>query len=185
MKLDYFTQKEVKRWGLILLVVINISALFSFAYSRFASQPDELPKNVQITGFQISDFLGDEIGFDPDQMQRYEELKQEFDQDAFEYRVQLHQTQNEMLQALAEEPADSAAIDQLAQQFGQLHGQFKKRTMRHFMNMKQLCKPGQEEKLEMVFKELGGRGPGMGRPGRGPGPHGRGPWWKKNNDQSN
>ena len=171
MRIDYFTRKQLKKWGIILLVIINISALSSFIFSKINFNVDPTPGTSE---FELMNFMKSELNFSDDQLRQYAQLKADFDMEARNLRAEMHSIRNEMLEELASSDPDTAKFDRLAIQFGLLQGELKKQTMLHFNRMKGICRYDQRQKLSNIFMQMQrGRGFGPG-PGRGHGPKGPG-----------
>ena len=173
MKIDYFTKMQLKKWGIIILVIINISALSSFIFSKINFGAEPTPR---VNEFELMGFMKSELNFTDDQLRQYGRLKADFDEEAKNIRREMHQVRNEMLEELASSDPDTAKFERLATEFGLLHGSLKKQTMMHFAHMKGICRPDQRQKLSNIFMRMQrgrGLGPGPGA-GRGQGPR-RGP----------
>jgi len=49
---------------------------------------------------------------------------------------------------------DTLKLYKLADEWGNLHSQLKKQTIRHFLQLKSYCNPAQQEKLSVFFNDI-------------------------------
>lgn len=151
---------KIKSLAAGLLIVVAISGLSSFVVARLVSGQKEPVENPD---WAVESFLMKNVGFDGAQMMEYRELKAEFDRQTFEIRMAMHQAMDALLRETASENADLAAIDSLSNAFGAYQAALKRETMRHMLQIKQLCRPGQRETFNSMLNAIERRGMGRGR----------------------
>jgi hypothetical protein len=163
-----------RNWVVIILVVINISALSTFLIAKFSG---EARASFEDQSIEVEHVLVEQIGFDQDQLAKYVKLKEKFDQDVLDIRTNMHELMDGMLTEVGKKNPDTNSINRYSQQYGRHQAELKARTMEHFIELRQLTRPGQEERFEEFFGQLQhrhrrrlgrGQGHGFGR-GRGMG----------------
>jgi Spy/CpxP family protein refolding chaperone len=162
---------KFSNWFIIIMVVINVSALSSFIIAKFT----EKKPLVDDPYVQVERMLVDQIGFDQEQLSIYNEIKEKYDREVSDIRIKMHEAMDGMLAEVAKRLPDTAAINRHSYHFGNYQAALKTRTMEHFIQLRQLAKPGQEMRFEELFGQLQhrqrrrmGRGQGQGK-GRGMG----------------
>lgn len=160
IKLNY------KKWGLIALIVVNVSALSALAVNRFY-KPSVIS---QVTAeHPMINFLEQELNFTDQQISRFSRIKDKFEQNTIELRRQMIEIKSTMFTELSKSNSNPEKLESLSMQFGQLEGRLKRITMDHFLEMKAICNPDQQKTLIQYFERM------QHRPGMGKGPmHGRG-----------
>ena len=77
-----------------------------------------------------------------------------------------------MLVEMSAVNSDTTRLNALSDSIGQLHSDLKKITYRYYLEIKGICSPDQQRKLEQIFGEMFTNDSQLGSPGSG-GPRGR------------
>ena len=173
-------------WVVILLLVMNISAIFTLMYQKKqeTKADTEYGRNVEtMQPGQSGRFSGrwfrDELNLSRDQMREFSRFNPVFRQKVRGINTELIKKRQQMLIELSNENSDTILLDELSDSIGMLHSELKKATYAYFLEFKKICTPGQQEKLLEIFNSvLAGENPAMGQVRGGRGRLGMG--WRKN-----
>jgi hypothetical protein len=167
--------KRIRNWAIIILLIINISALSSFIIAKISA--DKNTYYYDDPECEVERILAEQIGFDQDQLQEYVQLKSNYDRDVHALRTNMQETMADMLEEVGKKTPDTSIINKQAEVFGRQQAELKARTMQHLINLRQMSRNGQEARFDELFTQLQhrhrrgmgrGMGQGMGR-GRGMG----------------
>jgi len=120
-------------------------------------------RQQEFYGFQS--FVKRRLELDSKQFRKFQTLHKENMDSMKEIARELGRKRDTLMKELTRENPDSAKMDRLAGEIGDLHTQLKKSTINHFTKMKELCRPDQREELNKMIMEMSHHG----RPETGPG----------------
>ena len=161
---------------LILLTVVNIAALATFAYHRFhfkrnfplMGRPDMRPDRHM-------DFIKYELGLNEEQVKEFESRCDRFREETNPIHDSLRAKRKELMDEIAAEEPIVEKIDRLAEEIGTLEITLKKKTTAHLLEGKAILTLEQQKKFFSLLKERGDRmrmkrdrGKGIGREPRHP-----------------
>lgn len=152
-------KKRLIAFGIILLVVINISALATLIYNRwFKAQRLDLAadSSESLTAIQKKMSLSTE------QLERMHELRSSFENEIDGILVQMQEKRKALVAETKKAKPDIALIDQLIDEIGNLQSKVQKRTIRNLLKDKSIMTPAQREKYFSMFEDYVHRR-GMGR----------------------
>jgi len=148
---------------LILLTIVNITALVTFAYHRFQPKPPMHPMNPPE---KPENFIRYELGLNEDQAKQFEthfnKLKTEMDPLLDSLRVK----RSELTEEMAAGVPDADGLDRLAEEIGAMEVRLQKKMITHMLETKAFLNPEQQKKFFSLFKEGQGRVRGPASPGR-------------------
>ena len=151
---------------LVLLFVINITAIATLSYNRwFRSWPDSSKQWDQSEQWQD---LRTHMSLNPQQSQTLQELRFSFEQEVESLRQQMGIKRNALLEEARNTSPDLDRIDTLIEEISALQTEIQKKTIRNLLEDKRLLSPAQQEKYFSLFREHI-RGRGWGRRVRGTG----------------
>lgn len=167
--MNYFKNNTILMWVLIVLLVINASAIGTMIYFRVSDQagirpdfnPDEPPR-----------FLQERLHLNPEQRHLFHEMHMHFRNAMDKMGADMEANRAEILKELSKQDPDSDRLDQLADDYGKLHRDLKLLTISHFKEMKRSLGPEQQEAFtDFVRKMMEAEGMhprnGMGKQGMG------------------
>ena len=157
--------------AMVLLFVINITALTTFSYNRwFKPKPDPLPE-AQSESWQT---LQEQVSLSPQQAETMQDLRSSFEQEVESLRQRIWEKRNALVEEARSPSPDLNRIDTLIEEIGALQTAIQKKSVRNLLEDKKLLTPRQQEKYFSLFQEhTQVRGRGYGRRGQGR----RGPRW--------
>ena len=171
--MDYFTKKRLVIWGFAILIIINLTALGTIIYFRFFAPP---PKVTEFSPQQAPvnrPYVWDKLNFTEKQRAQMSELRDDFLARSKAVMDSLDNKRYAIIMELSMEDPDLSKLDKLTEDIGSLHAQLKKESIRHLLQMKEICTPEQHQHLTRLFIERmhsEDMGPGMGmRPRQGKG----------------
>lgn len=165
-------------WAVIVLAILNFATIGTIIFNRYRfSKHNNFSASRQIMNENRSAeysgrFFREKLNFSPEQMEKFSESNPGFRQGVRNINIELAQKRNQMLRELSFKEIDTLKLNQLADSVGLLHASLKKMTFQYYLDLKQICKPQQEKKLENLFKEMlfrdvhtiqQGKGPQNGR----------------------
>lgn len=168
-------------WTVVILAILNISTLGTILYHRYftSDRNDAVSIRKMRPKNDTENFSGryfrDKLDLDKDQMEKFRSINSDFRQKAHEVTLELFRIRKEMLNQLSMSESDTVKLSLLSDSVGMLHGELKKLSFRYYLDVKNICRPEQQKKLQYIFKDvfiqdLPMRRPG---PGMGPGPRGK------------
>lgn len=161
-------KKKLLILGVIILVIINISALITIFHNR-RFRPPERPSGPP----RSLDFLRHELALSDSQIAQLQAQRATFDKQIDEFRLKLQKKREALVEELRSDEPDSGRIDQLVEEIGELQIELEKKAIRGILQGKAILTPEQREKLLQMFEHrLQGRGmiPAHRWP-KGKGPH--------------
>jgi Spy/CpxP family protein refolding chaperone len=148
---------------LILLTVVNIAALVTFAYHRFHPRP---PLPLMHLPDKPENFIRRELDLNEEQMTQFEAHFNKFKMEMDPILDSLRAKRAELSEEMATGEPSVAKLDGLAEEIGALEVRLQKKTITHMLETKAFLNPDQQKKFFLLFKE------GQDR-ARGPANHGR------------
>ncbi|GEM_PF-1690241 len=169
-------KKRLVIWGIILLVVINISAITTMFYRtrtpdifpRFNNRNIRVNRNIQKNrnlrenrtsrdnyrreGAHM--FFVRELDFSEIQLEKFKNINNKNYEDIHIIVKQLNAKRDEMITELENKTPNMAKLDSIAIDVGNLHTKLKKITINHYLEIKNICNPKQQEKLHMMYKHM-------------------------------
>ncbi len=150
--MNYFTKNRLLFWGVVLLVLMNVSSLATVWYQQ--RQRAELPQEPMPPRRDVADFLKRRLELSPDQAEKMGQLQQQHFQTARTLRNEIRELKQSLFYGLTGEAADSARVDSIATQIGRKHSELEKLTFYHFRDIRCLCPPDKQRHLEALMQDV-------------------------------
>ena len=166
-------------WAIVILAVINISTLMTILYHKYQSDTSETisasdPKQLEADSEKFSGrYFRDQLNLSIEQMDKFKQINPVFRPKARYITIELAEKRKQMLIEMSAAESDTARLNAISDSIGQLHSSLKKITYRYYLEIKNICNPEQQRKLEQIFGEMFTNDSQLGYPGNG-GPGGRG-----------
>lgn len=151
--MNIFTKNRLVFWLLIILVLINISALVSFYY--FTRKP-AVQAECCSAGDRSQRALTMELGLTPDQGSEVERILSRYREDTRFLADELMKTRRMMLGELSAEHPDTAQIHLRIKEITTLQGEIQLKNVRQYLDLKAVCTPDQAQRLSNLYHELYG-----------------------------
>ncbi len=151
--MDRLTKNRVFSWIIIILLVVNISALSTIIYHGFFHKNRTFRVIEPQEGFG-GRFLKDELNLSSAQREEFKTSRTYFFQHTRPLFDSLMKKRIDIANEISSKKPDTLKLYKLADEWGNLHSQLKKQTIRHFLQMKSYCNPAQQEKLSSFFNDI-------------------------------
>lgn len=167
-----FNNQKILLFALVILTLINLGFVISvFVIRQDIDESRDLPRRGYQRHFMIT-----EIGFDEEQMTRFQEFRHEYRETTVPIHRKIRKLNHELVMVSTAAKPDTAYCGELSRQIGDLHAELKMLTSMHLMKVRSIARPEQLEKLSEMYLGIfnaddqgNGPGNGMGRQHR----HGR------------
>jgi len=197
--MNKLTKKQLLIGGIMLLVVINLAALATIIYQNqqykdtkapvFQNDTSRNPQSVRSFGRgrnmsrtprgdrpmgRFEHHIQNQLNLDSQQFEQFQRMHRLNRNDIKTIAQTLEEKRSQMMLELSREEPDTAKLNTLANEIGALHTRLKLSTINYFMEMKQLCRPNQREKLNELIRKM--ESTHRQKPGRPGSPHGGRPF---------
>ncbi len=154
-------------WAIILLVVVNFSALTAyFFYGQKPTGPTE-PKAIAKSGIVLSE----ELALTPEQTTKVNQINKTYQATSQPIVEAIREKKAELIDELTKEDTDTVWVDSLANHVVKEQKKLQMANIKQFIDLKKVCSPQQTQKLSQIYAELygcenscrnNGQGKGMG-----------------------
>jgi len=160
------TKNKLAFLFLVLLTIVNVSALVTIGYHRLHFErhfppvsPHESPES----------FIRHELNLNEKQAKEFESQAKRFREEIDPIRDSLEAKKSNLMNEIMSENPNQDKLSQLSEEIGALHTELEKRTSVHLLEGKSLLTPEQQKKFFSLFKEGRKRIGGFKDQGRGMG----------------
>jgi len=151
--MDIFREKRATTWTIIILVVINLVALGTILW-HMTRRPQGPPPPQRGVSDQTQYFLRNELDLSEKQAQRFEELGRHHHQESMRIQDDINRLTAEMMAELFQKEPDLEKVKILAEDIGSIEAEKEMLLFNHFLNLAEVCEPGQREKFNTIIHEL-------------------------------
>lgn len=158
--MDFIMKRNIWFWILVSLVIINVVALITIIFSnKNPIQVNNPPstENMEFRGMNY--FLRHELNLSREQFEELRMMRQVSLNETSQIWLEIHGKREAMLEEIIKNEPDEAKIENLAKEMGDLHEKLKLQTFNHFLQIKNVCTPDQQKKLNRFLKEIKERNP--------------------------
>ncbi|MDW7679258.1 MAG: periplasmic heavy metal sensor [bacterium] len=137
-----------KKWGylIILITLINISALVTVLYLRWQSPVFCKPGS----GFEM---VKREVGLSPEQLEKLEVYRRLFHAELDSLDRLLAEDRRRLAQEIRRSDPDTSQISAIVENIGRLQTRSQYRAIEHFFQIKTILSPEQQEKFFNIVLE--------------------------------
>ena len=166
-------KKSLMVWAIVVLAVMNVSTLVTIAFRQRQSANSEVgttsdPKQLEANAEQFSGrYFRDHLNFNEEQMDKFRKVNPLFRPKVRDITVELNLKRKQMLREMSAVKSDTSMLNAISDSIGYLHRDLKKLTYLYYLEIKGICDPEQQKKLEQLFGEVFSNDASMGAPGRG------------------
>jgi Spy/CpxP family protein refolding chaperone len=169
---------KILRWLIFLLLLMNMVTIGTIVYHQY--QEKKMAGDIRIstpsgTNLLNGRYCRQELGFTAEQMDEFRSINQQFRPATMELTWRIDSLKEEMYDQLTGPAADTASLNRLSAEIGELHGRLKYETYRFYIQLKEISNKDQQVKLANAFKPLF-----KNETVSAPGLHRQGPGWKRN-----
>lgn len=153
--MDMGKKQKWLTWAVIVLAVMNISTWTTLLYHHYTSQASAAyvqgtQDNVSLSGR----FFRQQLQWDNEQMNQFRRIHPHFRQEVQSILANMNRHRYAMLDMMASNTCDTLRLNALSDSIGYWHSQLKKATYRYYFELKKICRPDQQAKLEQIFTRL-------------------------------
>ncbi|MBK7631729.1 MAG: hypothetical protein IPJ23_13700 [Ignavibacteriales bacterium] len=169
--MDIFKQKRYLIFVIVLLVILNLATILMIWLNK---PPQHMMQREQRRPEQekmhIQQLLKDELGFDKTQTEQYLKLRKEQQERASLIQNEIQRIKKQMFDEVLKDNPQTSLSDSLLKLSQEKMADLEQLTFRHFLDLKKLCKPDQQDKLKFLIGEFFHQNPPAGMNNDGPPP---------------
>jgi len=153
----YFTKYRILIWLIIILLVVNISAITTiFLGPGLRDKKDArlFHRRTEMRMHHDGRFFEKSLNLSEEQHLQFKASRHKFFTEAKKIADQMHNKRVEFIDELSSVKPDTIKLQELANEIGMLHSKLKYQTYKHYLEMKNICTKEQEEKLTRIFKSM-------------------------------
>ena len=150
--MNFFHKNRLVFWVLIVLVVINLSALISFFFFTRAETPVQCcsPEEQQCTAFR------DELNLTAEQTRQVGVINKKYQESAAPIALNIKEIRASILTELEKERPDTAQLDKFTNQLAELQLKIQKENIKQYTELKRVCTQEQAHWLSALYRDLYG-----------------------------
>lgn len=177
--MDIFKQKRYLIVVVVVLVIMNVGTLFMLWIGKPPHPPRKggmVPPGQEQA--RLEQLLKVELGFDERQVKQYLKLRHDHHQQAQMLHKDISELKRQMFDQVFQDEPRPVLSDSLLKLVQSKQADLEEITFQHFLDLKKLCKPEQQNKLKLLLDEFFSKNmpPGMKQDKRPPPPpDGKGP----------
>jgi Spy/CpxP family protein refolding chaperone len=152
--MNYFKQNRVIFWVLMILVLINVSALVSFFI--FTKTPARSVGSCYPPEQQQCNAFRDELKLSDAQTIQVNTVNKQYKETAGPIADSIKVTRAALLTELEKVVSDTAQLTVMSQQLALLQVSIQKENVKQYLALKQVCTPEQAQRLSALYRDLYG-----------------------------
>ena len=168
--MDTASKKRLLIGTIIILIVINISALSTIAYNKYSrkgaigqrdnNRPAWQNKNMKQQNnyhSRVKYFVKKELELSDEQFEQYSNLKDANMEKSHQLMLEIGSKKKLIFKEFCKENQDTLALMQLTEDIGKLHVNMQKETLRHFNAIEEMLLPEQIIKFKKMLCNMADR----------------------------
>lgn len=169
--MDIFKQKRYLIVVIIILVIMNFGTLFMLWIGRPSHPPGKgFPVPPDQEKARIEQLLKDELGFDGNQIEKYLEMRQKHHERVQILGNEIRLIKKQMFDEVLQDNPQPMLSDSLLKLAQEKQADLEQLTFQHFLDLKKLCKPEQQDQLKLLIGEFFHKNSPQGMNNDGPPP---------------
>lgn len=164
------SNKKVVIWVGVLIAAF-VAGWLSYKAIPFkmnVTEPREEAFSVDTASWGGFRRMAEHLDLQDDQRVQFHERESAYRDSLYFYRQRLNDVDAQIIQALSDPEPDKELLTRYAQESGGLQEGIKRLTIHHFLDLRELCTPEQQEKLTAMFSQMH-QGYGQRQRGQGKG----------------
>ena len=160
--MSYFKNSNA---SLVLLIAILLATNIATVVTIFYNQSEEVEVKVEQNKSQHSNklerrhrkfgnYMSNRLSLNDKQQLEFASLREVFHTKAEVVSLKINEKRKLLYVELAKDDADIQELNKISDEIGLLHAELKKLSVKHYINMKEICTPEQQEKLYQMFKAM-------------------------------
>ncbi|MCG8410957.1 MAG: hypothetical protein MI739_06715 [Bacteroidales bacterium] len=152
--MNNLSKKRILIIGIIALLIINISALATIYYNNKVKVRKENQVYIQRQKMRevgMYNYFRNELNLSDQQFLSFKQINRNYSIATREIKDELNKYRHLFIVEISKQNPNTASIDSVSYRIGHLHYELKLLTSEHFLELKKLCSPEQEESLQKLF----------------------------------
>ena len=150
--MNFFHKNRFAFWVMIILIIINISALASFfLLTRHAASPTCCPADGK-QGHSITN----ELGLSAVQTEKVSFINQNYKAHAEPIAASIKDTRSAILNELEQQNPDTNLLNRLTSELSVLQKNIQQENIKQYMELKKVCNQEQAQRLSALYRDLYG-----------------------------
>ncbi len=141
-------------WALIVLIVVNLSALGSFFFFTRPAPPEA--DSFCQTGGQPCKTFRDQLGLTEEQTGRVNTINDRYTAVAEPLAARIREARSEILTELDTVSPDTSRLQALVSEISRLQAEIQHENIRQYLALKEVCDSGQAHRLSALYREMYG-----------------------------
>ena len=142
-------KKRLWTLGLILLLVINVSALLTFAYHRWFGAPGVQPA----AGQALAEPFSKQLCLNGEQEKCIKDIRFSFDAETEDIQAQMQEKIRAMVEELKKESPNGATLDKLIEDISRLQAEIQKKAVLNLLKEKEVLTDEQKATFFRIFED--------------------------------
>ena len=142
-------KKKLGRLALILLIVINVSALLTFAYNRWVREPTGQPTARPV----LTETFKRELCLNGHQEKCFKDFRFAFDAEISDIQARMQEKRRALVEELKKGSPDGATLDQLIEEMSQLQAEIQKKAVLNLLKEKEVLTDEQKATFFRLFED--------------------------------
>ena len=142
-------KKKLGRLALILLIVINVSALLTFAYNRWVREPVGQPTASPV----LAETFKRELCLNGQQEKCFKDFRFAFDAEISDVQARMQEKRRALVEELKKGAPDGATLDKLIEEMSQLQAEIQKKAVLNLLKEKEVLTDEQKTTFFRLFED--------------------------------
>ena len=143
-------------WVIVILAATSLSMGLSFWYHKQQDKKaaGQNEQQIEMPSEQRTRFFREQLNLRQDQIDIFRDLNREYNRSARRISYRLEEFRTEMVEEMGKKDPSQDDLDSISENIGELHSELKKVTIQYYLDMKEVCDIGQQEKLNDIFMSM-------------------------------
>ncbi len=142
-------KKKLAKLALLLLIVVNVSALLTFAYNRWVREPGGPPPSNPV----LADTFKRQLCLDGRQEKCIQDFRFAFDSEIRDIQARMREKRRAMVEELKKGSPDGATLDKLIEDMSRLQAQIQKKAVENLLKEREVLTDEQKAKFFRLFED--------------------------------
>jgi len=151
--MDFFTNKRISLWTIVLLIVLNLFFLSIIWYNQI-TKPGKIPRRPPRQSQKSLAILQKELNLSDAQIERYDLLRRDHHQKTQILIREIPRLKREMMDEIFKNNPDTLKVINISKLIGEKQTEIERITFYHLLDLKELCGEKQIDKLHGLLNEF-------------------------------
>ena len=142
-------KKKLGRLALLLLIVINVSALLTFAYNRWVREPGGPPTASAV----LADTFTRQLCLSGQQEKCIKDFRFAFDSEISDIQARMQEKRLALVEELKKGSPDGATLDKLIEDISRLQAEIQKKAVENLLKEKEVLTDEQKATFFRLFED--------------------------------